>query len=166
MNHNNLAGMGLVDFFTKIEWSDWAESTHFMRYEALENGNVKKEDLYSISEPSANYTYPNVFALRRHKLKLMKQILQVAPHNVKFVRLNEFERGPGLFIDNTVKEFDLKVKPDYTKPPPSNYSHTTTCLTPDEWKAAQNEIDWRLEAEFGFSPHDCRMCCRLCASLR
>jgi hypothetical protein len=31
-------------------------------------------------------------------------------------------------------------------------------LTPNEWTAAQNEIDWRLEAEFGFSPHDCRMC--------
>jgi len=63
-----------------------------------------------------------------------------------------------LFIDNTVKEFDLKVKANYTKPPPSIYSHTTTCLTPDEWTAAQNEIDWKLEAEFGFSPHDCRMC--------
>eukprot|EP00986_Skeletonema_menzelii_P019901 scaffold29536_cov160-Skeletonema_menzelii.AAC.2 len=158
MNHNNMVGLSLVDFFTTVEWSDWAESTNFMRNEALENGAAKKVDLYSISKPGDNYTYPNVFALRRHKLKLMKQILEVSPHNVKFVRLNEFERGPGLFIDNTVKEFDLKVKVEYTKPPPSNYSHTTTCLTPDEWNAAQNEVDWGLEAEFGFSPHDCRMC--------
>ncbi len=158
MNHNYIAGVNLHGFFTTVEWSDWAESTHFMRDEAVENGRTKKVDMYSISKPSANYTYPNVFALRRHKLKLMKQILDVAPHNVKFVRLNEFERGPGLFIDNTVKEFDLKVKANYTKPDPSIYSHTTTCLTPDEWTAAQNEIDWKLEAEFGFSPHDCRMC--------
>lgn len=158
LNHNNIAGVNLHGFFTTVEWTDWAESTHFMRNEAMENGQRKKVDLYSISKPGANYTYPNVFALRRHKLKLMKQILDVVPHNVKFVRLNEFERGPGLFIDNTVKEFDLKVKANYTKPPPSIYSHTTTCLTPDEWTAAQNEIDWKLEAEFGFSPHDCRMC--------
>ncbi|KAL7436802.1 hypothetical protein ACHAXM_005760 [Skeletonema potamos] len=157
-NHNNLAGVQLVDFFTTVEWSDWAESTHFMRNEAFENGKVKAVDPYSISKPGVNYTYPNVFALRRQKLKLMKQIFEVAPDNVKFVRLNEFERGPGLFIDNLVKEFDLKVKTEYTKPPPSIYSHTTTCLTPNEWTAAQNEIDWRLEAEFGFSPHDCRMC--------
>eukprot|EP00985_Skeletonema_marinoi_P018848 scaffold10665_cov80-Skeletonema_marinoi.AAC.2 len=158
MNHNNIAGTDLLDFFTTVEWTDWAESTHFMRNEIVENGQVRTVDSYSISKPGVNYTYPNVFALRRHKLKLMKQIIDVVPHNVKFVRLNEFERGPSLFIDNTVKEFDLKVKADYTKPPPSSYSHTTTCLTPDEWNAAQNEIDWKLEAEFGFSPHDCRMC--------
>jgi hypothetical protein len=158
MNHNNMIGTQLVEFFTTVEWVDWAESTHFMRNEALENGKVKAVDPYSISKPGANFTYPNVFALRKHKLKLMKQIFDVAPRNVKFVRLNEFERGPSLFIDNLVKEFDLKVKTEYTKPPPSSYSHTTTCLTPDEWTAAQNEIDWKLEAEFGFSPHDCRMC--------
>ncbi len=32
------------------------------------------------------------------------------------------------------------------------------CLTADEWDAAQSKIDWNLEAEFGFSPGDCRMC--------
>lgn len=158
MNHNNMMGLKLVDFLTTVEWSDWAESTHFMRNEAFENEQMKKVDPYSISKPGANYTYPNVFAMRRHKLMLMKQIFDVAPHNVKFVRLNEFERSPGLLIDNLVKEFDLKVKTEYIKPQPSSHSHTTTCLTPDEWTAAQNEIDWRLETEFGFSPHDCRMC--------
>lgn len=35
---------------------------------------------------------------------------------------------------------------------------TTVCLTNHEWDAAQSNIDWRLEAEFGFSPFDCRMC--------
>ena len=34
----------------------------------------------------------------------------------------------------------------------------TVCLTADEWGAAQSKIDWNLEAEFGFSPGDCRMC--------
>lgn len=158
MNHNNLAGTQLVDFFTTFQWSDWAESTHFMRNEAVENGTVINIDQYSISKPGPDYTYPNVFAMRRHKLQLMQQILHAVPHNVKFVRLNEFERGPGLFIDNIAKEFNLEVKTEYEKPAPSDFSHTTQCLTPDEWKAAQNEIDWQLEAEFGFSPHDCRMC--------
>ena len=158
MNHNNIMGTQLVDFFTSVKWIDWAESTYFMRTDALKNGQATTVDPYSISKPGTNYTYPNVFALRKHKLRLMKQIIDIAPHNVKFARLNEFERGPGLFIESLVKEFDIKVKAEYQTPNSSSYSHTTTCLTPEEWTAAQSEIDWRLEAYFGFSPHDCRMC--------
>lgn len=32
------------------------------------------------------------------------------------------------------------------------------CLTPAEWDAAQNSIDWKIESEFGFGPFECRMC--------
>lgn len=158
-------GVQLVDFFTTLQWIDWAESTHFMRVESIEYGKLKKVDPYAISKPGTNYTYRNVFALRRHKLKLMKQILDVVPQNVKFVRLNEFEQGPDSLIDDLVKEFSLKVKEEYIKPEQS-YFHNTQCLTTDEWHAAQNEIDWGLEAEFGFSPHDCRMCYGYTKSLR
>jgi hypothetical protein len=45
-------------------------------------------------------------------------------------------------------------------PPPPAPSHPTeqVCLTPAEWDAAQNSIDWKVESEFGFGPFECRMC--------
>ena len=36
--------------------------------------------------------------------------------------------------------------------------HSTTCFTPPEWDVAQASIDWKMEAEFGYSPFECRMC--------
>ena len=112
----------------------------------------------SISKVSSNYTYPNVFSLRQHKLGIMEQIMEVAPRNVKLVRLKELERSPELFIQSLVKKFGLRVKDGYKPQPQSVVSHPTTCLTPDEWDVAQMNIDWNTESTFGFSPFDCRMC--------
>ena len=155
MNQNSMAGVSLLQFFTEMEWNDWAESVPFLRNKVDEK---KGSEEFPISKVSANYTYPNVFGLRRHKLEIMKQIIETVPRNVKFVRLKELERSPELFIQGLVKEFNVSVKEGYKSQPPSNFAHPTVCLTPDEWDAAQSAIDWKLEAEFGFSPCDCRMC--------
>ncbi|KAL7539719.1 hypothetical protein ACHAXR_010507, partial [Thalassiosira sp. AJA248-18] len=153
MNQNTVAGISLLDFFTKMEWKDWAESVPFLR-DKTDEGSEE----VSISKVSANYTYPNVFRLRQHKLKIMKQIMETVPRNVKFVRLKELERSPEMLIQSVVREFNLTVKEGYKPQPASPVTHPTVCLTPDEWDAVQNSIDWKLEAEFGFSPCDCRMC--------
>ena len=159
MNQNTVAGVPLLHFFTEMEWKDWAESVPFLRDTGSDGKRAKKTGVeVSISKVSANYTYPNVFGLRRHKLGIMKQILEVAPRNVKLVRLKELERSPELFIQSVVKEFNLTVKDGYKPQPQSVVAHPTTCLTKEEWNAAQRNIDWNVEAEFGFSPFDCRMC--------
>lgn len=155
MNQNSVAGKQLLEFFTTMEWKDWAESVPFLR----DKTDDKKDGEVSISKVSANYTYPNVFHLRRHKLEIMKQIIEAVPRNVKFVRLKELERSPEMLIQSLVKEFNVTtVKDGYKPQQPSPVAHKTVCLTPEEWDAAQNTIDWKLESEFGFSPNDCRMC--------
>jgi hypothetical protein len=159
MNQNTVAGMTLLHFFTELEWKDWAESVPFLREDDKKmKGRNEDSNQISISKPSANYTYPSVFALRRHKLAIMKQIIETVPRNVKFVRLKELERSPEMFIQSLVKEFNVTVKDGYAAQPPSPVNHPTVCFTPDEWDAAQNGIDWMMEAEFGFNPSDCRMC--------
>ena len=190
----------LLDFF-EMEWKDWAESVPFLRDQGREaRGVTPTGKEVSISKVSANYTYPNVFGLRRHKLGIMKQIVEAVPRNVKFVRLNDIERSPEMFIQGLVREFDLTVRDGYEPQPPSKVAHTTgknrrgfpfrvrvrhsraifpscwhkhsharrpaaasrpseqVCLTPAEWDAAQNSIDWKIESEFGFGPFECRMC--------
>ena len=115
----------LLDFF-EMEWKDWAESVPFLRDQGREARLVTptgKE--VSISKVSANYTYPNVFGLRRHKLGIMKQIVEAVPRNVKFVRLNDIERSPEMFIQGLVREFDLTVRDGYEPQPPSKVAHTT-----------------------------------------
>jgi hypothetical protein len=94
LNQNNVAGVQLLDFFTTFPWVDWAESVPFLRSSTNKEGGPE----VSISKPSLNYTYPNVFALRKHKLKIMKQIIEAVPRNVKLVRLKEIERSPEKFI--------------------------------------------------------------------
>jgi len=162
LNQNSVAGVSLYEFFTDMEWKDWAESVPFLRdtgHEANKKSSGGKTGVeVSISKVSSNYTYPNVFSLRQHKLGIMEQIMEVAPRNVKLVRLKELERSPELFIQSLVKEFGLEVKDGYKPQPQSVVSHPTTCLTPDEWDVAQMNIDWNTESTFGFSPFDCRMC--------
>jgi predicted RNase H-like nuclease (RuvC/YqgF family) len=66
-----------------------------------------------------------VFELRRHKLQIMKQIIDTVPDNVKLVRLNEVERSPETFIQDLVRAFDLTVKDGYQPQPNSPITHTT-----------------------------------------
>ncbi|KAL3787593.1 hypothetical protein HJC23_000081 [Cyclotella cryptica] len=131
----------LEEFF-QMPWGDWPESRNFR----------------NLSFVSHEYTYRNVFQLRRHKLMLMKQIMEAVPRNVKIVRLHELERSPEIFIQNLVQEFNLQLKIGYNVQHPSPRIHTEKCLTRPEWRIAQREIDWKLEGEFGYTSFDCHMC--------
>ncbi|KAL7550701.1 hypothetical protein ACHAWF_013925 [Thalassiosira exigua] len=110
---------------------------------------------------SGNFIYPGIFELRAHKLKLMKQVLEaVGPHRVKIVHLEQYELSPAQFVHNLALEFGLQVNPykATTQLQPSENPHGTTCLTEQEWRAAESKIDWDLEAHFGFNPLDCSVC--------
>ena len=72
----------LSEFF-EMEWGDWPESSNF-------------RNLSFVSEEE--FTYRDIFQLRRHKLLLMKQIIDGVPRNVKIVRLHELERSPETFV--------------------------------------------------------------------
>lgn len=136
MNQNNVAGIKLLEFLTSFPWVDWAESVPFLRSSTHREGDEE----VSISKPSLNYTYNNVFALRKHKLEIMKQIIDVVPQNVKLVRLKEIERSPEKFIQDVANEFKLLIKKGYKPQVPSIVTHSTTCLTPSEWEAALSGI--------------------------
>lgn len=135
MNQNNLIGVKLLNFITTFPWVDWAESVPFMR----SISHIEGDDEVSISKPSLNYTYDNVFALRKHKLEIMKQVIAVT-RNVKVVRLKEIERSPEKFIQDVSSEFSLPVREGYKPQIPSVVTHSTTCLTSEEWEAAQAGI--------------------------
>ena len=45
-----------------------------------------------------DFIYKNIFQLRKHKLEIMKQIIDTVPRNVKIVRLHELERSPEILI--------------------------------------------------------------------
>ena len=115
----------LLDFF-EVEWGDWAESVPFLRDTGSEAKGVHSTgEEVSISKVSANYTYPNVFRLRRHKFEIMKQIVEAVPRTVKFVHLKELERSPEMFIQGLVREFNLTVRDGYEPQSPSKVVHTT-----------------------------------------
>jgi len=132
----------LSEFF-QMEWGDWPESTNFR------NLSFVTED---------NFIYRNLFQLRRHKLMLMKQIIDAVPRNVKIVRLHELERSPETFIKNLILEFNVTLKENHVPQRPSNKIHVEKCLTYDEWEIAQREIDWRIESHFGYTFLDCHLC--------
>lgn len=133
-HHETLKGYTLRDFW-EMEWGDWPESSNFR----------------NLSFVSDDFVYDNVFALRRHKLQLMKQVMETVPRNVKIVRLHELERSPETFIQNLILEFQLTLKEGYQAQLPSPRIHTEKCFKREDWEIAQREIDWRLEGEFGFT---------------
>jgi len=45
-----------------------------------------------------DFMYKNIFKLRKHKLMIMRQIMDTVPRNVKIVRLHELEKSPEIFI--------------------------------------------------------------------
>lgn len=94
LNQNSMIGVKLLDFLTTFPWVDWAESVPFLRSSTHREGDEE----VSISKPSPDYSYDNVFELRQHKLKIMKQIIDAVPRNVKLVRLKEIERAPEKFV--------------------------------------------------------------------
>ena len=105
LNQNSLRGISFLTFLSSFEWNDWAESVPFLRKIDEERDSPQ----VSISKVSKNFTYPNIFRLRRHKLQLMKQIIEVAPQNVKLVRLREIERAPETFIQVGVVKTSISI---------------------------------------------------------
>lgn len=138
---DTLTNYSLASFF-QMEWGDWPESTNFR----------------NLSFVSKDFIYRNIFELRRHKLLLMKQIIDAVPRNVKIVRLHEFERSPETFVKNLIPEFSLKTKERRNRERPSNKIHTEKCLTETEWSIAQSQVDWQIEGSFGFTFLDCHLC--------
>ncbi|KAL7440926.1 hypothetical protein ACHAXH_006950 [Discostella pseudostelligera] len=130
--------------FMELEWGDWPESSNFR----------------NLSFVSKDFVYRNVFELRRHKLQLMKQIVDMVPRNIKIVRLHELELSPELFLQNLITEFNLSrlLRKNYRPQQPSAKQHREKCLSEQEWEIAQREIDWEMEANFGYTFLDCHRC--------
>jgi len=141
-HRETLRKYSLRDFF-EMEFGDWPESTNFR------NLSFVTED---------NFIYSNVFQLRRHKLMLMKQIIDAVPRNVKIIRLHELERSPETFVKNLILEFNVTRKEDSETQDQSDKMHIEKCLASDEWEIAQREIDWRIESHFGYTFLDCHLC--------
>jgi len=136
----------LAQYFT-LPWGDWTESTNYRNLSiAPDSGTIKFTP------------YRNVFHLRKHKLEIMKQIIDTVPHNVKIVRLHELELSPEMFITNIVQQYNLSLKEHYQLRKPSAKKHVEQCLSYEEWTIAQREIDWDMERYFGYSPLDCHLC--------
>lgn len=135
LNLTATKGMPRKDFF-QTEWGDWQESEY----------------------NPGDFTYRNVFAMRRHKLSIMAQLMDVAPHRFKILHLGQVEARPGTIVPDVAKQFHLQTnnKTGAIK----GIHHGPVCLEEAEWKVAQAEIDWQMESRFGFVPSDCHMCYR------
>eukprot|EP00586_Coscinodiscus_wailesii_P008497 CAMPEP_0172523374 /NCGR_PEP_ID=MMETSP1066-20121228/293629_1 /TAXON_ID=671091 /ORGANISM="Coscinodiscus wailesii, Strain CCMP2513" /LENGTH=157 /DNA_ID=CAMNT_0013306445 /DNA_START=686 /DNA_END=1157 /DNA_ORIENTATION=+ len=111
--------------------------------------NFPWNDYIEAKNGEKEFTYSNVFELRRHKLDIMKQIMDAVPHRVVVVHLNVVERAPEFLIRDLVKQFNLDLAPNYVVQNQSKHAHSTLCLNNSEWKVAQENIDWDIEALFG-----------------
>lgn len=134
-------GVTRAQFFQN-RWNDWMELK-------LQREN---HEMY-------NHSYPSVFALRNHKLRIMFQIMKMQPHNVKVIHLKEVSRSSNSLISELVTDFGLKLRSDFDlRVQEGTIIKTSICLQKNEWTIARNQIDWELEAQFGFSQLDCHMC--------
>lgn len=147
LDHKNLlrTNYTLAQYFT-LPFGDWTESTNY-RNLSIDNIGTTKFTPYN-----------NVFHLRKHKLEIMKQIIDTVPRNVKIVRLHELELSPEMFITNIVQQYNLSLKEHYQLRKPSTKKHVEQCLSYEEWTIAQREIDWDMESYFGYTPLDCHLC--------
>jgi hypothetical protein len=103
--------------------------------------------------------YEDIFDMRRQKLLLLKQIIDVMPRHAKILRLGEFELNPNAFIIDLVTEYNFTTIDEY-KPslPTVEHESTFSCIEHSKWKDAQQRIDWTLEGHFGHNHLDCHLC--------
>lgn len=106
----------------------------------------------------ANYTYANVFDLRRHKLKIMLQLKQIIPHRTYISRLHVLERNPNAVLRELRAIFGIQLKPNVFSLTKSLNVHPPVCLTQDEYEIVQRAVDWVVEGQVGYSIDDCKMC--------
>lgn len=112
-------------------------------------------------EDPNQYTYQDVFALRRHKLQLMKQVMDTLGHTSnRFAihHLHNVEAGPHQFLQTLSQNHELAVNLRYRPQKPSQKAHPIKCLSDREWKILEAKMHWELEALFGFSKSDCHRC--------
>mmetsp|Transcript_581 Transcript_581/g.1189 ORF Transcript_581/g.1189 Transcript_581/m.1189 type:complete len:540 (-) Transcript_581:483-2102(-) len=107
LNKNNVRKLSFKTFFSEMKWVDWAESAPFPRkiFPKKQGKKSPKSSKLIISKVGRNFTYPNVISLRKHKMKLMQQVIDVSPRHVKIVRLKEVENDPNMFIQVCVSRF-------------------------------------------------------------
>mmetsp|Transcript_15793 Transcript_15793/g.32109 ORF Transcript_15793/g.32109 Transcript_15793/m.32109 type:complete len:135 (-) Transcript_15793:412-816(-) len=107
LNKNNVRKLSFKNFFSEMKWVDWAESAPFPRkiFPKKQGKKSPKSSKLIISKVGRNFTYPNVISLRKHKMKLMQQVIDVSPRHVKIVRLKEVENDPNMFIQVCVSRF-------------------------------------------------------------
>lgn len=142
MEHKSDTKQLSLSRFFGMQWADWPEAHNFR----------------NLSFVGEDFVYKNVFELRAHKLRIMKQIIEAVPRNVKIVRFHELERSPEVFVQNLVQEFNLTLRPHYKHQPASDKIHREICLREPALKVAQREINWETESYFGFNFLDCHLC--------
>eukprot|EP01084_Bolivina_argentea_P013594 25515_1 len=121
--------------FLDIEWGDYPE-TH----------------------KDHGYIYANIFELRKHKLQLMKQLKNVvSDRRIKIVKLREIESNPTQFIEEIAKEFNYHINKHFYRNR-SIITHPILCLNDSEMQIAQQQLNWDIERDFGFTPLDCHTC--------
>jgi hypothetical protein len=111
----------------------------------------------SSSIGNSNIYEGGVLQIRAHKLRLMQQVRKVAPF-VKVIHFRDFEAAPNRVIIELEEEFGLQLSPLYRNLNPSKKIHRQPCLTETDHAVLMETIDWDLEAQFSFSPSECRLC--------
>lgn len=101
--------------------------------------------------------YRNIWELRSHKQRIMQQLRRFAPR-VKLAYIREWEAAPNRFVHELQQEFGLAIEPSHRPLPPSDILHYQPCFGLKDVQIMEQEIDWKLEAEFGFYPQDCHTC--------
>jgi len=102
--------------------------------------------------------YSNIFKLRAHKLRKMKQIMDLFPHRSIIVDYEVVKKAPGVFIHDLVQQFNFTVDPTFNSGGSSNRIHSAMCLNEKEWVIAQKNIDWSMEGLFGHHNLQCHQC--------
>jgi len=135
-------------------------SVYSSRLEAMQHSWADNIEAQQNHDSPENYTYANLFELRRHKLELMRTLIELFPHRTKILNLRQFELDADVSIGQITKQFKLQVSNGYQQFPeqPSELVHQEVCFSADEWEFAQTHIDWEMEGHFGFTPLDCHMC--------
>lgn len=107
---------------------------------------------------ATNFEYANVFALRRHKLKIMLQIKEAIPRRATFSRLHVLEKNPFRFLQELRAVFNIEINERAVSRSSSSKRHLPVCLDEEEYDIVRRTIDWTVEGQVGYSIDDCKIC--------
>jgi hypothetical protein len=141
--------------YYRIPWHDLHLSSDAHKERELNNSIIIK------SKSEHKLRYDDIFDMRRRKLLLLKQLIDVVPRHAKILRLGEFELNPDAFVMDLVTEYNFKTRDRYNRSvaaiEPRNQS-SFSCMGYSKWNDAQERIDWTLEGYFGHNRLDCHLC--------